>query len=307
MLTHLLGCDLVAKVFVDQVAGLGVGEVEAGRQHRHAQHQPAQRLSLTRHLVTAALVHWAVFLLGTCYNASKLTLQFVYVNFYVTKENWTIIETLQRNISGPQSWCCNTLNKVLVVYIESWGSEECGRQRLLPTRVCGGQSDCAGSTELRSAPLLWFQRGPSPAQHQAAAAKTPAKTRQLLHWPDCLSPHHHAVTCPMYGGIQLSTKFRSHIHRKNSEKAPNGTYLQLLALAPYWNCLLKLHNTLTNGCLKKYLHLKMGQLFRKIFIDRRQCPNSGPSPNIVPAKFRRHLYRRHITCQCPALGRDGWR
>ena len=57
MLTHLLGCDLVAKVFVDQVAGLGVGEVEAGRQQRHAQHQPAQRLSLTRHLVTAALVH----------------------------------------------------------------------------------------------------------------------------------------------------------------------------------------------------------------------------------------------------------
>ena len=175
--------------------------------------------------VTAALDTLSgLFLLGTWYNASKLTLQFVYVNFYVTTENWTIIETLQRNISGSQSWWCNTLNKVLVADIESWGSEECWRQRLLLTRECGDQSDCAGSTELHSAPLLWFQRGPSPAQLQAAAAKTPAKTRQLLHWPDCLSPHHHIVTCPMYGGIELSTKFRSHVHNQYLEKAPPCNY-----------------------------------------------------------------------------------
>ena len=62
MLTHLLGCDLVAKVFVDQVAGLGGGEVEAGHQHQ-AQHQPAQSLSLTRHLVLDTLS--GLFLLGT--------------------------------------------------------------------------------------------------------------------------------------------------------------------------------------------------------------------------------------------------
>ena len=184
--------------------------------------------------VTAALDTLSgLFLLGTCYNASKLTLQFVYVNFYVTTENWTIIETLQRNIPGSQSWWCNTLNKVLVADIESWGSEECWRQRLLLTRECGDQSDCAGSTELSSSVVIPTRPQPSPAPSSGSQDTSQDQAAAALAWLLVTAPPHRHLSYVRGNRAvnEISQSCSQSIFRE-------GTSLQLLAPS-CWNRLLK--------------------------------------------------------------------
>ena len=169
----------------------------------------------------------------TWYNASKLTLQFVYVNFYVTTENWTIIETLQRNISGSQSWWCNTLNKVLVAEIESWESEECWRQRLLPTRECGDQSDCAGSTELSSSVVIPTRPQPSPAPSSGSQDTSQDQAAAALAWLLVTAPprRHLSYVRGNRAVNEISQSCSQSIFRE-------GTSLQLLAPS-CWNRLLK--------------------------------------------------------------------